>query len=79
MEPKRVRLAEQAGKINNRRDVELLDTLAAACGAGRFADAVKTAEETRALAEAAKDTKTVEMERQRLELYRAGKAYHEEQ
>ena len=74
-----VRLAEHACQLSERRSVEFLDTLAAAYAeTGRFPDAIKTAEETRALAEAAKDRATAEMERQRLELYRTrARAYHE--
>ena len=57
----------------------MLDTLAAAYAeAGRFDDAVKTTEEIRARAVSAHDTNTVDMARQRLELYKAGKPYRDE-
>ena len=74
-----VRLAERVCRLAGRPGVEYLDTLAAAYAeAGQFPDAIKKAEETLALAEASHDTKTAEMEQQRLELYHAGKAFHEE-
>jgi tetratricopeptide (TPR) repeat protein len=74
-----VRLAERACELSKRQNSEMLDTLAAAYAeVGRFADAVKVADEARALAEASGDSKTAAMERQRIDLYRAGKPYHEE-
>jgi tetratricopeptide (TPR) repeat protein len=74
-----VRLAEKACAITKRQDVGNLDTLAAAYAeAGRYEDAMKAAAEARVLAEAAHDTKTAEMEREREKLYQAGKPYHEE-
>ena len=74
-----VRLAEQACKLTQRQKTAVLDTLAAAYAeAGRFADAVKTTEEIRALAVSAHDTNTLDKARQRLELYLAGKAYRDE-
>jgi len=74
-----VRLAEEACKITKRQKTTILDTLAAAYAeAGRFDDAVKTTEEIRALAVSAHDTNTVDTARQRLKLYKAGKAYRDE-
>ena len=73
-----VRLAERACRITQRQKTAVLDTLAAACAeAGRFAEAVETTDEIRALALSAHDTNTVETARQRLELYRAGKPYRD--
>jgi tetratricopeptide (TPR) repeat protein len=69
-----VRLAGQACVLTKGQDAGLLDTLAAAYAeAGRFEDAVKTAEEARTVANAAHDTKMAEMEQKQVELYRAGK------
>jgi len=77
--PEAVRLAEAACKLTQRQQADLLDTLAAAYAeVGRFADAMKAAEELRALAAAAHDTNAVDMARQRLELYKAGKPYRDE-
>ena len=74
-----VRLAESSCELSQHHSAEFLDTLAAAYAeAGRFPDAVKTAEETRVVAEDSHDKKTADTERQRLDLYWAGKAYHEE-
>ena len=77
--PEAVRLAERACQLTKRQQTTILDTLAAAYAeTGRFAEAVKTTEEIRALALSAHDTNMVEVTRQRLELYRAGKAYRDE-
>ena len=74
-----VRLAERACTITRRQKAALLDTLAAAYAeAGRFEEAVKTAEELRALALSAHDTSTADTARQRSELYKAGKPYRDE-
>lgn len=74
-----VRLAERACTITRRQKAALLDTLAAAYAeAGRFEEAVKTAEELRALALSAHDTAAAETARQRSELYKAGKPYRDE-
>jgi tetratricopeptide (TPR) repeat protein len=78
--PEAVRLAEKACELTKRQDLEMLDTLGAAYAqAGRFEEAVKAATAARVLAATARDTKTAEMEQQRMELYKAGKPYHEEQ
>ena len=59
-----VRLAERACELTKRKNPGMLDTLAAAYAeAGRFADAVKTAKEAQARAEALYDSKTAVGER----------------
>jgi tetratricopeptide (TPR) repeat protein len=74
-----VRLAERACELTKHQNLDMLDTLGAAdAEAGRFADAVKAAEETRALAEATYHLQAAETERQRAALYKSGKAYHDE-
>ena len=74
-----VRLAEAACVLTKRQDIATLDTLAAAYAeAGRFADAVRVAEEARALAETTFHVQAEETERKREELYKAGKPYHNE-
>jgi hypothetical protein len=61
------------------RSSETLATLAAACAeAGQFDDAVSIAEEAlRLSADRSRDDATVRAMQTRLELYRAGKPYHE--
>jgi hypothetical protein len=57
----------------------LVGTLAAAYAeAGRFSEAIATAQKARDLAEAAGQGDVAEKNRQLLELYRSGRAYHEE-
>ena len=72
-----VRLAEEACNLTGHREPVLLDTLAAAYAeAGRFEDAVKTAEKALELATAAKMTLRLDGIRTRLALYQAGRPYH---
>jgi len=74
-----VRLARQAGALTLRKSPLALGTLAAAYAeAGRFSDAVRTAEEARDLAIADGQPQLAERNRILLELYRAGRPYHEE-
>jgi protein O-mannosyl-transferase len=74
-----VRIAERACQLTKRQKTAPLDTLAAAYAeAGRFDEALKTSEETLALALASHDSTSAETARQRLELYRAGKPYRDE-
>jgi tetratricopeptide (TPR) repeat protein len=69
-----VRLAERACKLSQYREPVSLVTLAAAYAeAGRFGDAVKTAEKARDLAAAAGLKDVAAKNSERLELYRAGK------
>jgi tetratricopeptide (TPR) repeat protein len=73
-----VRLAERACELSRRREPLLLGTLAAAYAeAGRFGDAVKTAENARDLATAAGLKDVARKNSQLLELYQAGKPYRE--
>ena len=73
-----VRLAERACELSEQREPVLLGTLAAAYAeAGRFAEALKTAEKARGLAAAAGLKDVAEKNSQLLELYRAGKPYRE--
>jgi tetratricopeptide (TPR) repeat protein len=73
-----VRLAERACELTQRREPLFLGTLAAAYAeAGRFQDAVATAEKALALATAAGQKEVAEKNRQLLELYRSAKPYHE--
>ena len=73
-----VRLAERACELSQRREPVLLGTLAAAYAeAGRFGDAVKTAEKARDLAAAAGLKDVAAKNSELLQLYRAGKPYRE--
>jgi tetratricopeptide (TPR) repeat protein len=75
-----VTLAERACQLTQFREPLLLGTLAAAYAeAGRFDDAVNTAEKARNLAEAAGEKKLADMNRQMLELYRSNQPYREGQ
>ena len=71
-------LAEHASQLTGRKDSGLLDTLALAYAeAGKFPEAVTTAEEAVALAKAAKQQALVAAIHGRVELYRAGKPCRE--
>ena len=74
-----VALAEGANRMAGGKDVAVLDTLAAAYAeAGRFGDAVRTAQMA---LESVKGPGQVEQARQiqqRLQLYQAGRPYHEQ-
>ena len=73
-----VHLAERACELTHHREPLLIGTLAAAYAeAGRFPEAVATAEKAVQLAIAAGLTAVAADNRQYLELYRAGKPYHE--
>jgi Flp pilus assembly protein TadD len=75
---KAVALAQQAVQLSGGKSPEILDTLAAAYAeAGRFPEAVATAEKAEQLATTAGSKKPAGENRQRLELYRAGKPYHD--
>jgi tetratricopeptide (TPR) repeat protein len=74
-----VQFAEQACVLTGQREAGVVGTLAAAYAeAGRFREAVATAQRARALAEAAGDAKTAERNRELLQLYEAGRPFHEE-
>jgi Flp pilus assembly protein TadD len=73
-----VELAERACRLTNNEQPVYLGTLAAAYAeAGRFNDAIATAEKARARARKAGLEKVAEWNEQLLELYRAGRPYHE--
>jgi tetratricopeptide (TPR) repeat protein len=75
---KAVELAERAVKLSGRRKPSVLNTLAAAYAeAGRFSNAVQTAEQAEQLSSAAGDRALAEQIRSRLELYRSGKPYRQ--
>jgi tetratricopeptide (TPR) repeat protein len=74
-----VRMAERACQTTRYREPQFLGTLAAAYAeAGRFDDAVKTGEQARALANSMGNAGLAKRNEQLIQLYRAGKAYHEE-
>ncbi|HSU57443.1 MAG TPA: tetratricopeptide repeat protein, partial [Candidatus Dormibacteraeota bacterium] len=74
-----VRLAERACQLTDYREPAFIGTLAAAYAeAGRLTDAVKTAEKACQQAEAAGNQDLAETNRRLLEIYRAGKPWHEE-
>ena len=73
-----VRLAERACELTQYGEPLYLETVAAAYAeAGRFPEAVTTAEKAEQLATAAGLTAVAAKDRELLELYRAGKPYHE--
>jgi tetratricopeptide (TPR) repeat protein len=73
-----VRLAERACELSQRREPVLLGTLAAAYAeAGRFDEAVTTAEKARDLASAGGLKDVAAKNAELLELYRAGRPYRE--
>jgi Flp pilus assembly protein TadD len=73
-----VRLAERACELTHHGEPLFLGTLAAAYAeAGRFPEAVTTAEKAEQLANDAGLSAVAAKSRQLLELYRAGKPYHE--
>ena len=76
--PEAVRLAERACELTHYGEPSFLETLAAAYAeAGRFPEAVTAEEKAEQLATAAGLTAVAAKNRQLLELYRAGKSYHE--
>jgi tetratricopeptide (TPR) repeat protein len=73
-----VALAEQACKVTEFRVAGYLDTLAAAyAAAGRFNDAIITAEKAAKLAHAGNESSLAEKIESRLALYREGRPYHQ--
>jgi len=73
-----VRLAERAATLTNRRDVTVLDALAAAyASAGRFVDAVASEQFALDLVQAAGATAAAAPIRSRLELYRRKKPFRD--
>ena len=71
-------MAERACELTHYGQSLFIGTLAAAYAeAGRFPEAVATAEKAEQLATTAGSKKPAGENRQRLELYRAGKPYHD--
>src|ERR1039458_512217 len=73
-----VQLAERACELSGHHEARFLGTLDAAyAAAGRLAEAITAAEETRNVALGARDQAVADAAAERLELYRAGRAYHQ--
>ena len=73
-----VRLAERAASLAGSNSSSAADTRAAAYAeAGRFPEAVGTIQKAIAVAQATGQTNSVAKFRTRLELYQAGKPFHE--
>jgi spermidine synthase len=73
-----VALAERACRLSDDRVAKYLDTLAAAyAAAGRFGDAVDTAQKAIQLADSTAQTQLISKIEMRLELYRANQPYFE--
>jgi len=73
-----VQLAQRARELAGRENAQCLDTLAAAyAAAGRFDDAIPTAQQAVQLAESTGQTALAKNIQSRLDLYRAGRAYRE--
>ncbi len=78
--PEAVGLAERAARLTDAREPMILGTLAAAYAeAGRFPEAVKTAERALTLATGQNNTALAETLRARIKLYQAGSAYRDAQ
>ena len=74
-----VALAEAANQAAGGKDAAILDTLAAAYAeAGRFADAVRTAQAALELVKGAGQAEPARQIQERLQLYQSGRPYHEE-
>jgi tetratricopeptide (TPR) repeat protein len=74
-----VRLAERACALTQRRDAHLLDTLSAAYAeAGKFDDAITTAQEAQAVALSSGDGEAANAAAQKLALYRTRQPYREQ-
>ncbi len=75
-----VELAQRAARLTGNRDPDILDTLAAAYAeAGRFSEAVKSAEQALALATSQNNVALADALRVRIKLYRAESPYHDTQ
>ncbi len=76
--PEAVRLAEHACAVTGRGDPTLLNTLAAAYAeAGRFPEAINTAQEAIALARTAGDKTAVDQAENLLGFFQSGRSFHE--
>jgi Tfp pilus assembly protein PilF len=75
---KSVELAFRACELTKNKDPELLDTLAVAyASAGRFADAIKTAEQAVVVAKITRQEKLVNEIQSRIKLYQSGQRYYQ--
>jgi Flp pilus assembly protein TadD len=73
-----VSLAERACQLSQRRNPNFLGVLAAAYAeASRFSDAIQTIQEARTLAQASGASQLLPLHAQMLELFQAGKPFHE--
>jgi tetratricopeptide (TPR) repeat protein len=73
-----VLLAERAAQLRDARTPALLDILAAAYAeAGRFSEAVQTAQQAIQMASAQADTALTKLLGERIKLYRAGSAFRD--
>ncbi len=78
--PEAVELAQRAVRLSNAREPAILGTLAAAYAeAGRFPEAVKTAEQALALATSQNNMALADALRVRIKLYQAGLPYRDTQ
>jgi len=76
--PEAVRLAERVCQLTQYKEAFLIGTLAAAYAeAGRFDDAVVTAQKACAVALAQGQTEIAASNEQLLELYKSGRAFHQ--
>jgi tetratricopeptide (TPR) repeat protein len=76
--PEAVRLAERAAALTDKKDVHVLATLDAAYAeAGRFPEAIATAEETRSVAAGAGNDQAVQAAKTRLDRYQRNQAAHD--
>ena len=74
-----VRLAEQAAELTKRKNPSLLDTLSVAyAAAGRFNEAISTAQKAIELAKSSDKDKLAEEITKHLQLYKAGKPYRQQ-
>ena len=75
-----VQLAEQAAELTEYKKPDLLDTLSVAyAAAGRFDEAIETAEKAIELANSSEQNDLAEEITKHLELYKAGKPYRQTQ
>jgi protein O-mannosyl-transferase len=73
-----IELSEKANEVAGGKDMRILDTLAAAYAeAGRFSDAVRVAQTALELAKGAGQAEAARRIEGRLQLYQAGRPYHE--
>jgi Flp pilus assembly protein TadD len=71
--------AEEACRLTGYKNAGMLSTLAATYAeAGRFPEAIRTAENAIQMQDAAGETRFAQLNRQFLTLYRAGKPWHEQ-